>query len=236
MITHKAIAANADQYLAHLEYFMSIANDDHINNGLTFYNEAHDHCKKRALVHGLTVDQYVGGLAALSPGCYYQKNVIDIETVITYGDQVLIDDRLRVSTYGNNVHKCLKIIDGFDTAENVLANDRYKKVISFYHNIMDPFSADHVTVDVWGLRALVDPLLHKDKARNYCNTSRKYHECSRIYKTIAADHGLLPCQAQAIIWFVIRDLYGRSVSFLIDDLRSVTDHVKSKAFYLGIGV
>ena len=224
-IAYKSIIENSRLYGSRLDFYFEAATREDKKAGREFYLEAHSEAGRLARASNISRAQATGIIAALSVGTYYEKNIIDAWALCKYGENAI------VSTYGSNLVKALDILDGFKSPLEALANKRYKKVFNFYHNILEPENCDYLTLDVWAVRALVNPLLHKNSARYYVNTARKYLECSKIYFEAASRHNVKPLIFQAQTWITTRRLYGRSVSF-----REVYDHVKPQAYYLGIGV
>lgn len=161
------------------------------------HNAPESHAK-----HAVTLVQVVGVIAAISPGCSWERNV-------EYADQILRAFTLgrsvpKVGTYGQkNVDKCKRILAG-ETPLDVLGG---RKVRAFYANILNPACEAEVTIDRHAIGAARN--LRGDSAAIVTDWQVKYIACQ--YKTLATRLGVLPHQAQATVWLQWRA--GQEIPF-----------------------
>lgn len=158
---------------------------DEVASGMTWYERAHDIAAQIATKYDRNVDEVAKVIAILSPLNMWSSNVNDTWAVY---EHVLRDAELtKVSALQANVNKAIDLIaTGLDTLSG-------QKVTSFYRNIM--LCSESVTVDSW---------MHKVSGIGGTLTAMRYRAIAEAVKLIAHDQGLLPYQAQAIIWNVAR--------------------------------
>jgi hypothetical protein len=176
------------------------ATEDERNEGREWYTRAHEYALSLSERYNITLWQAAGVLAALSPGCNWERNKRDAEEVIAAYKRH--DPLPLVGSYGRkNVRKCELILRGRPVM-SVLGGD---KVISFYHNILDPLSPQFVTIDRHAYDALQGSRTPEDK--RFDIKHKRYRDAESAYTSVAASLDLLPSQLQAIVWLVWRRLY-----------------------------
>ena len=130
----------------------------------------------------------IGVISALSPNNKWERNLLDAELLIR--KPLLMT---KVCTYTANRVKALQIL-GSDN-DKILSILGGRKTKSFYNNILNPFSDDSVTVDLWMYRGA-----------ELKQSPKNYELISDITKGIASlQSNVLPHQVQATIWSVLRN-------------------------------
>jgi len=168
---------------------------DHWQTGLYWYEDAHRIAQSIGRLFGCSVTTAAGVLAALSPRIGWETNQDESKHVFEYGE-----DWGYVALRAN-VDKALDIIDGADP-EHRLGG---RKVRSFYRNILDPYGSLDVTLDGWMAYVLDLPKGHK-----YLERRRVYDAIADGFRTVAAEHGIMPHQLQATVWLSVRNGAGAS--------------------------
>jgi hypothetical protein len=176
------------------------ATEEEKQQGREWYMHAHEYARTLSERYGVTLWQAAGVLAALSPGCNWERNkAIAEELIAAYkrGNPLPL-----VGSYGRkNVRKCERILRG-SPVMFVLGGD---KVISFYHNILDPLSPSFVTIDRHAYDALQGTRTPEDK--RFEIKHKRYRDAESAYTSAAATLGLLPSQLQATLWLTWRRLH-----------------------------
>jgi len=170
-----------------LDHYINVS-EEQLTHGFNWYKKANRICRSLAETHDLPVYKVVGILSALSPRNRWERNILDCESVIIHGINA------SVCTFNANKEKAVKILDCGDESELFsLLNGR--KVQSFYNNILKPKKVSTVTVDVWAMRSV-----GLDRAPN----KGLYDSVERAYTELGELLGILPHEAQAVIWGVVR--------------------------------
>lgn len=168
---------------------------DVFNAGLNWYNDAHTFCALTAVEYNKPIDHVVGIVAALSPAAAWEKNKQDAVAILQHGSEAT------VGTYGNNKNKAVAIAENGHPLDILGGN----KVLSFYHNILKPESADHVTIDRHAIRAAVGDFdTPADTLVRYAYTDKRYHNMASAYFLAAEKRNTLPLQLQAVVWLAVR--------------------------------
>lgn len=153
---------------------------DDIVEGSSWYLRARLDIAAIAERHGAVLDTAIDVTAALSPGCKWERNLIDTETVLSGG-------AASVTTYGSNREKALAI-----------ARDEGKlsgpKVEAFAGNIRGEQMP--VTVD----RHIIRLCLGRDRKP----TERIVRRCTTGIQQLAREVGLSPATTQATLWTLVR--------------------------------
>lgn len=170
-----------------LDHYIN-ASEEQLSHGFTWYKKANRICVKLSIKHNLPVYKVVGILSALSPRNRWERNIVDAESVIIHG----ID--ATVCTFNANKEKAVKILHCGDESEAFrLLNGR--KVQSFYNNILKPKKVSTVTVDVHAMRSV---------GLNRAPNKGLYDSVEEAYNQLGELLGILPHEAQAVIWGVVR--------------------------------
>lgn len=157
------------------------------DTGLAWYDTAHTFTIGLADRYDLPLEHAAGIIAALSPGCDWERNLTLADTMAATGDCR--------HPFGNAIRKARAIWTGALPSET-LGGD---KVRNFFCNILAPGCIGPVTIDRHAVSVLVG---HKVEGL----PSRKgyYERCAKVYREAAAQAGLAPHQVQAISWLAWR--------------------------------
>lgn len=175
-----------------LEVYHS-ATPEQVEEGHAWYQMAHLVAQRMARINSLSVYAAAGVISALSPSVSWEKNVEDAEHLMQR------DAFHPYSTYGPNVKKAWRIVDG-EHPEEVLGG---KKVLAFYHLISNPNLADKVVVDRHAVKVCTRRQWVSDtEASRFLAVG--YDRCASAYVDVANSLGLLPHKVQATTWLVQR--------------------------------
>ncbi len=152
-----------------------------------WYRAARTFAEGLASVHGLSLEAAAGIVAALSPTCPWDRNMVLAETMSATGDC-----RHRS---GDAIRKARRIRAG-EAPLDVLGG---RKVRSFYGCILDPENAGLVCVDRHAYDVAVGDVT-SDAERKSLESDAGYARIADAYRRAAAKVGLLPQELQAITW------------------------------------
>lgn len=139
--------------------------------------------------------------SALSPNNDYHGNLRDAYTLLKAAQHGKTLTEFSVSTYGQNKRKAWRIAHGEDPLDLIIA----KKTRSFFLNVYDPTDPGPVTVDghmvnVWRCK--------RENLAGLQFPKSLYDVVADGVRALAQEHGLVPCQVQAIVWMTWRRLHG----------------------------
>jgi hypothetical protein len=182
------------------------ANPAELADGARWYQRASDAAAIIASRYSITADKVAAVIAALSPSNRWERNVTDAEVLCrayVLGGHTAAD-KVKVSTYGANKIKALRILAG-ELPLNVLGG---LKVRAFYRCIVGDDSA-----------VCVDGHAYAIWAGERIATTKTPKISSKLYDAIAADFARAadtinsitgaaysPAQVQAITWLTYRRL------------------------------
>lgn len=167
--------------------------------GMKWYTQAHNDCRLLSEDTGVTLDTACQVVAATSPFTLWEKNVGAARNIIKHwqagGDEDSIpkDNGTR---YYANARKAFNILAG-----NVTLQSKAIKTFNFYKNMLDPTQGENMTIDFHMVCAATgDKIMWKDMQKNLSLPKSAYATlCSALVST-ATNYGILPLQAQAIVW------------------------------------
>ena len=180
------------ELVRNLTHLYSLATPDEITSGVQWYPNAHAIVYEWAKTFDKSVVNIACIIAALSPQCVWERNLIIADDIIR-GDSPSISGALRV-----NVEKATRIRD--DEAEDIT---RYfpcgPKVASFALNLAGAYQ--HPTIDTHAMQAALN-----DVRANYTLKPQPYAAFARAYELAAWQLKYPPALFQAIIWHVWKRL------------------------------
>jgi len=186
---------DAGKLVMNVENIIDQATSSEYSNGLDWYYIASRQCQTIADHYGVTFSKVVGIVAALSPGCQWDKNILDAIAILEHGTSAV------VSTYGANKSKALSILENGDVG--VLGG---RKVLSFYQNILNPHQDNKVTCDRHAANAAAD--WYQEHSPQKFLKGSKYSIIETAYFTAARARGIQGHQAQAIAWLVYKRIFS----------------------------
>ena len=144
--------------------------------------------------YGFAFPNVVAAFCALSPNNDYSGNLRSTITLLRASNEGIPVEKVHVSTYNACRARAWDFIHG----EDFLTRTKGPKTRNFYQNILDPASADPITIDghmvcVWlGKRmTMVEVAWSKFK----------YETVANDFKIVANGLGILPNQLQSTLWF-----------------------------------
>lgn len=190
------------------------ANALDIQQGMSWYPNAHEIARTLANRYDTTVYIVCGVIAALSPGCTWEKNIEYAERVLQYHSMGMDEHTVpkSIGTYGKrNMAKAFMIARGDDVL-TTLGGD---KVRAFFQCLFLPNSImGIVCIDRHAVSIVAGVPLGEDYTK-MVNTSKKYAAVSEAYASVAAMLDMAPMQLQAVTWVVWRRLTnGKVDSFM----------------------
>jgi hypothetical protein len=177
-----------------LRTYFDLATPQHIENGVKWYESANEHVQNMHRELSMyTTEQIAGVISALSPRNKWERNLFDAKQVLDAVNDNADPSSIKVCTFNTNKLKAFAIAKG-----KVKIESKSRKTFSFIRNI-SRLDAQHVTIDVWHLRAMFGKTVESGL------TPKRYDELAKLTIQEADKVGLLGYQYQAIIWECIRD-------------------------------
>lgn len=190
-------------------YFEALQYPTVIDEGLSWYADAHKFCSQQAKLFGVSTSTVAGVVAALSPGNRWDRNKLDAVSCLTAASRDMGVETWKSSTYGvANKIKAARIASGEHPLEVLGGN----KVRAFYTLIDDPSDSFSVCVDGHAVQialAITDEAIDKVPSM----TAKVYNRVADAYREAADDinssvmfphETVTPAQVQAICWVLHR--------------------------------
>jgi hypothetical protein len=184
------------------------ASEDEVQEGKIWYSTAFDTAKAIAARYELPggIDTVAAVIAALSPNNRWNRNVRDAEALISVfcaGGEI---DALKVSAYGQNKEKAVRILNG-EAPLDVLGGN---KVRAFYECIAG-IDSNAVCVDghaysIWAGQRVTTTKTPSISDKLYAQISKDYKRAADVINTLT-DSCYSGAQIQAITWVVWRNLF-----------------------------
>ena len=124
-----------------------LSNTEDRQDGLRWYNNAHEISERIATELGFSVDQIAGAIAALSPNNKWDRNILDAENLARAIKAGIDTDSVKVCTFGNNKAKAIKILSSAVDSAEIVSILRGQKVVAFYLNIARNGDTDCPVID-----------------------------------------------------------------------------------------
>ncbi len=169
-----------------LETYRS-ATPDQYAAGVDWYPHARRIAGELAEETGVTLETAAGVLAALSPQNAWEKNVRDAREACRAGTAKGLHT-------GAQTRKADDILSGLHPVDVL----RGTKETSFFHNIVNPTGADHVTIDRHAHDIAVGRRF--GDADRGLSSARRYANLALAYRRAAAVLGEAPVTVQAVTW------------------------------------
>ena len=212
-----------------LTRYFELADQQDLDEARLAYPRYRDMMQRLADRYGHPLDRVCAAFVSLSPNSDYCGNLRSLISVLEGHRQKIPLACVTISTYNHCKRRAHAYLLGH---ADFVASTRGLKIMSFYHNIMDPQDPNWVTVDghVVGAWRGNDSMTMKEallKPRDY--------RIIRDDVMAAADQaGLIPCQYQAAIWFARKRHLGIRYSSqydLFSDKSGITwDQIQPYAF------
>lgn len=145
--------------------------------------------------YGFPLDRTVAAFAALSPNSDYYGNLRSLASLLGGINEGRPVKHITVSTYKHAAERAYR----FATGKSIFLDvTKGLKTRAFYRNILEPWDEIDVTIDGHMIAAFRGENLTMKEAKV---TTRLYKSISHHIQLLARNHGLLPNQMQAILWF-----------------------------------
>lgn len=183
------------------------ASEAEIQQGKSWYATAFDTAKAIASRYDLPggIETVAAVIAALSPNNRWERNVKDAESLIrvyTCGGEL---DVVKVSSYGQNRHKAIRILKG-EAPLDVLGGN---KVIAFYHCIAGRFHSvciDGHAFAIWSGQRVPTTKTPSISSKLYAKISEDYRLAAAVINSTTGSC-YSAAQVQAITWVTWRNLF-----------------------------
>lgn len=177
-----------------LMYWYNQASKEQTNNGGSWYNDAHNFCKTRAQIFGVSPQKVAEVVSALSPQNKWERNLIDADAVLCAWRDGDGPEAVKVCTFDGNKKKAFNILAGSVVNWG-------PKTAAFVSNISQ-LDGGRVTIDRHHLRACFSGLFDMNKLKSL--TDLKYKQIEAATLELASAKGLQGYKFQAIVWEAIR--------------------------------
>ena len=159
-----------------------------------------------AQFYGIRFQRVVAAFVTLSPSVNLKHNFSVLRALCEFVKSEKPRQQLRLLPYAGyktSLDRAYRYLVGWDDFETSL-HQRSCKTRSFYYNILDPDNNKYVTVDrhIIGCYLGHKPTAHETK--KVFNSTKLYREIAQVFIDLGREHGLLPCQVQAICWYQFR--------------------------------
>ena len=182
-----------------LNYFFNNATNKDIKSGLLWYKNANSEANKIAKKYSLDVYKVAQVISALSPRNKWSQNLKDADKLCEAFILGLQPTDIKVCTFHSNKFKAFNIL-----SNNINITNNSLKTFHFVNNIAY-LSSEHVTVDIWHLRACFK---NNIKINNANIGKIAYKQIKDITINIANKLGLKPYDLQAIIWISAQNYFN----------------------------
>ena len=142
-----------------------------------------------------------GVIAALSPRLRWDKNVAYARMAYALKGYAIAEVANYIPTLNNSRTKALRMVNG-EHVSAVLGKGL--KTRAFWHNILNPYDSNEVTVDKHAFN-----IAHGERSGyDISITDKAYREVADMYREAAMVAGIAPLQMQAITWVAWRNQNG----------------------------
>lgn len=165
-----------------LDSIIKQATSEQINDGVVWYQKAHEFCKELSKEFGVEFEKVCGVVSALSPQKRWNSNKRIAREY--FQGKKNIHTKVQVSKCdwimrGDNIEKCLGGL----------------KTVNFYYNILNPKDGNWFTIDRWILNIFNEtPKL----------TPKKYNQLKQVGINYSEQTPWVSPEVQAIAWVVVR--------------------------------
>lgn len=176
-----------------------------------FYLKQHETAKELSKKYFVPLDRVCAAMAVLSPGIPWSQLLESIERLVS-------GKVFGLQGYGQNIVKAHKLILG-EPVEEILKGP---KVTNFYHNILEPFNDNYITIDAH----MYSCWIGKRVTIKHCPEIKDIYDFILKDLRIAADVRLeKPTVFQAIVWMEHRRKYLWPQAHLFTTEETVTNKI-----------
>jgi hypothetical protein len=184
------------------------SSDNEIIEGCRWYQQANQIAELMSKKYNLPIETTAGIISALSPGTNWSQNIIDANHLISLLQAGKSIKAITCTTYGPNKFKAHYLYLNPQLTKNEIfkillgASKKVNKTSSFYLNILQPDSADIVTIDRHAFRinlGITDMINISLTEKRYLTMNQAYIEASKLLEINAI-------ALQAVTWLTFRRL------------------------------
>jgi len=170
------------------------ADDIDLTAGRECFSSYHVMMQEMSSVFGYPIESVTAAFVSLSPNTDYLKNLRSVVTLLQGHRRGLPVEGLTVSTYGHCKLRAWQYINGLD----FLSVTKGPKITAFYKSIINPEDPIPVVVDghmvsAWCYRRM--------NMKTVASNMFDYGAVAEDIRALAGYRGLIPCQAQGVLWF-----------------------------------
>jgi hypothetical protein len=183
------------------------ANAAEIEEGMNWYERAQFVADRISEECGISVIKVSGVIAALSPNNRWNRNITDAQNLCRVHTAGCDVDTVKVSTFGRNREKAVRILNGEDVLE-VLGG---LKVRSFFNCIIGDWESvcvDGHAYSIWLGERIPTTKTPRISESLYYAIADDYRKAAMQINGIM-DETYSPAQIQAITWVTWRNLHKR---------------------------
>jgi len=185
-----------------LKWFYSQADDTDRQEGKLAYFRYNSVMYMLSNFYDMPLSRVTAAFCHLSPNNDYIGNLRSLVSVLEGMRKGVADEDIIISTYNHCKDRAISSLRGdpFETKTRGL------KILSFYHNILNPLDPNYVTVDGHMIAAYRDE--PDANMKESIVGRREYREIANEFFKMAAEMDLIPNQLQATIWFTRKRIYN----------------------------
>lgn len=180
----------------------NLASIPEISEGSSWYTVAHMEAERLSEKYKISITKAACIISALSPGCRWERNLIDAENLLTALSSGLPANKFKYITYGNNVNKAVLVYNSGTDKEalKLFAGPTSSKTRSFALNIINPDDESNITIDTHMIN-----ICGRGRIKLQL-TSKQYRYIAEVYREVAKKLDIKPVCLQAILWITWRNL------------------------------
>ena len=184
------------KFSRNMDKYFNMATPAMIEEGLNWYNDAHQWCVSVSKTYNVSKETVAGVLSSLSPRNKWERNKQDTIAVIEAVRDGKSPEDIKVCTFNSNKYKAFGIAKG-----SLKIYNKSRKTYAFVQNIsyLDP---DYVTIDVWHQRVCMDKFMESQPM-----TAPAYKQIQELTIKKAHELGLKGYEYQAILWVTAKNFY-----------------------------
>ena len=140
-----------------------------------------------------------GVIAALSPRLRWDKNALYARMAYNLKGYPIDEVANYIPALGNSRTKALRMVNGEHVSDVI---GKGLKTRAFWHNILNPYDSNEVTVDKHAFNIANG----ERSGYDISITDKAYREIADLYRDAAHVAGIAPLQMQAITWVTWRNM------------------------------
>ena len=183
---------------SNLDYFFNIATKSEIKQGLNWYKNANNEANIISKKYNLDVHKVSQVISALSPRNKWGQNIKDANKLCEAYVLGVHPTDIKVCTFHTNKFKAFNIL-----GNNLEITNKSLKTFNFVNNIAF-LSKEHLTVDIWHLRAC---FFNDIKINSASIGKLAYEQIKALTIDKANKLGLQGFELQAIIWISAQKIF-----------------------------